>query len=126
MTTTNTIVLGLSHSNSEVGWVLHFGGLFTPRVIHFARYTSPFVRVTKGDKVKHMFVSWGAIHFGGCSLRDQYTSPFVRVTKGDKVKHTCMVPIIVSWAPIHFGYSFSRRLRRLLRVQGGRKRKQLA
>ena len=27
----------------------------------------------------------------------------VRVTKVDKVKHTSVVPMIVSWGPIHFG-----------------------
>ena len=34
----------------------------------------------------------------------------IRVTKGGKVKHTSVVSIIVSWGPIHFGFSFCRRL----------------
>ena len=43
---------------------IHFGELFTLRLIHFARY----MRLTKGDKVKHMFVSLGKNTLGSCSL----------------------------------------------------------
>ena len=37
-----------------------FGELFTLGLIHFARY----MRLTKGDKVKHMLLSLDVIHFG--------------------------------------------------------------
>ena len=55
--------------NCEVGWVPHFGELFTLGLIHFPRY----MRLTKGDKVKHVVVSL-AKHMqytlGSCSLWD--------------------------------------------------------
>ena len=43
------------HKRKYTNTVLH-----ADRVTHAARY----MRLTKGDKVKHMFVSLGAMHFG--------------------------------------------------------------
>ena len=65
-----------------------------------------------GQKISQWWTLWGLFTPGS-------------ITKVDKVKLTSVVSIIVCWGPKHFGYSFSRHLRRLLRVQGGRKRKQL-
>ena len=47
-------------------YTLTFEELFTLGLIHFARY----IRLTKGDKVKHMLVSLDAIQFeAGVVLR---------------------------------------------------------
>ena len=43
----------------------HLGELFTLGLIHFARY----MRLTKGDKVRPMLLSWGVVHSGTNTLR---------------------------------------------------------
>ena len=58
--------------------------LYADRVTHAARY----MRLTKGDKIKHMFVSLDAIHFEELfTLGLIHFGRYMRLTKGDKVKH---------------------------------------
>ena len=53
--------------------------MFTLRLIHFARY----MRLNKGDKVKHMFVILSSTHFGEFfTLGLIHFAPFIRLTKG--------------------------------------------
>ena len=86
-------VLKCHRWNCEVGWVVHFGELFTLGLIHFARY----MRLTKGDKVKHMFGSLGAIHFGELfTLGLIHFVRYMRLTKGDKVKHIFCIGMVIS------------------------------
>ena len=82
-----------------------FGELFTLGLIHFARY----VRLTKGDKVKHMFVTLGAIHFGELfTLGLIHFALYMRLTKGGKVRH-----MLVSLSTIHFGTNTLRSIHEL-------------
>ena len=51
---------------------------------------------TKGDQVKHMFVSLGGINFGELfTLGLLHVARYMRLIKGDNVKHPPVVHIIV-------------------------------
>ena len=61
------------------------------------------MRLTKGDKVRHMFVSLGGILFGKLfTLGLIHFARYMRLTKGDKVNH-----MFVSLGAIHFGELFT-------------------
>ena len=60
------------------------------------------MKLTKGDKIKHMLISLDAIHF-----REFFTlglihfDRYMRLTKGDKVRH-----MLLSLDALHFGELF--------------------
>ena len=61
-----------------------------------------YMRLTKGDKVKHMLVSLDAIQFEELfTLGLIHFARYMRLTKGDKVKH-----MLLSLDVIHFGELF--------------------
>ena len=82
------------HKRKYTNTVLH-----ADRVTHAARY----MRLTKGDKVKHMLVSLDAIQFEELfTLGLIHFARYMRLTKGDKVKH-----MLISLDARHFGEFFS-------------------
>ena len=81
------------HKRKYTNTVLH-----ADRVTHAARY----MRLTKVDKVKQMFLSLDAIHFEELfTLGLIHFARYMRLTKGDKVKH-----MLLSLDVIHFGELF--------------------
>ena len=88
------------HKRKYTNTVLH-----ADRVTHAARY----MRLTKGDKVKHMFLSLDAIHFEELfTLGLIHFARYMRLTKGDKVKH--MFGCQTLWGVVHSGMNTLRSL----------------
>ena len=75
-------------------------GMLRYGMTHAVRY----MRLTKGVKVKHMFVSLGAIHFGDLfTLGLIHFAQYMRLTKGYKVKHM-LVSLVVHCCTLSLCY----------------------
>ena len=66
--------------------------------------TTPLAIASLMDANIKYYVFSDRIHSGTDTLRPSVArSSSVSLTKGDKVEHPSVIPIIVSWGPIHFG-----------------------